>query len=112
MSPVPHAATTVRAARARWPRVLVLLLALLLPCTPATVQAAPATAVTGAAAEYDHLDTVRPALVRGARRAAAARPLPRPGAGRRTRPDPFRTPAAPARPTGSAHVLRSVVLRC
>ncbi|MGV9969381.1 hypothetical protein ACWDU3_36405, partial [Streptomyces olivaceus] len=70
MSPAPHATTTVRAARAGWLRVLVLLLALLVPCTPATAQAAPAAAVTGAAAEYDHLDTIRPALVRGARRAA------------------------------------------
>ncbi|MBU6536513.1 hypothetical protein ACFUIW_26870 [Streptomyces sp. NPDC057245] len=113
MSPVPHATTTARAARARWPRVLVLLLALLLPCTPATVQAAPAAAVTGAAAEYDHLDTVRPALVRGARRAASARPLPRAGTGRRrVRPEPFLAPAVPSRPTGSAQVLRSVVLRC
>ncbi|MER7232001.1 hypothetical protein ABT348_13760, partial [Streptomyces olivaceus] len=76
MSPTPHATTTVRAARAGWLRVLVLLLALLVPCTPATAQAAPAAAVTGAAAEYDHLDTIRPALVRGARRAAAARPAP------------------------------------
>ncbi|MCU8593072.1 hypothetical protein [Streptomyces sp. A13(2022)] len=112
MSPAPHATTTVRAARAGWLRVLVLLLALLVPCTPAKAQAAPAAAVTGAAAEYDHLDTIRPARVRGARRAAAARPAPGPRAGRRPGSAPVLAPLVPTRPPGCPRALRSVVLRC
>ncbi|MEV5812577.1 hypothetical protein [Streptomyces mutabilis] len=124
MRPAPHAATTVRAARAgraarggrrgAWLRVLVLLLALVLPCAHATAQAAPLTPVAGASGtgvgggEYDHLDTAPRAPARSVRRGAVLRAL---SPGRMAGPRE-RRPVAPPVPAGPPSSPRSVVLRC
>ncbi|PAM99555.1 hypothetical protein CJI59_22385 [Streptomyces sp. Alain-F2R5] len=97
-------------------RVLVLLLALVLPCAHATAQAAPLAPVAGAsgtgvggggAGEYDHLDTASRAPARSVRRGAVLRALS-PGrmAGRERRS------VAPPVPAGPPSSPRSVVLRC
>ncbi|WP_340377801.1 hypothetical protein U5640_23910 [Streptomyces sp. SS7] len=95
--------------RRTWLRVLVLLLALLVPSAPAEVSSA-ASVVAGETVEYDAVDTaVRPTP--GDRHAAAPlrpapRPAPAPGApAARPCPAPPGTPYAP-------HTLRTVVLRC
>ncbi|MDT0609834.1 hypothetical protein [Streptomyces lancefieldiae] len=118
MSPVPPAAT-VRAARTgrrgAWLRALVLLLALLVPCTHVTAQAPSAAAVGsggagGAAGEYDHLETVARAPARVARRVLVPPPLPPfPAAARRAHGSRALTPPVPTGPPPSP---RSVVLRC
>ncbi|MFF4832265.1 hypothetical protein [Streptomyces sp. NPDC001315] len=95
-----------------WLRVLVLLLALLVPVTHAEVHAAPAVAASGETVEYDALDT---ALRPPAR--AAHRPMVP------TRPAPLQDPApeaaesqagrAPVETSCAPHAaLRTVVLRC
>lgn len=101
MSRAPHAPT----ARTAWLRVLVLLLALVVPCANATAEAVPVTTVAaGAVGEYDQVDTALRTPVRGARRAA---PVVRRTV-RRTRS----APSAPAVPHSRARAPRSVVLRC
>ena len=95
--------------RRTWLRVLVLLLALLVPGAPAEVSARPVV-TAGETVEYDVLDTaLRPAPC--AHRPAAP-PAPAPLAA----PAPG-VPAAPSRPAPpmpsySLHTLRTVVLRC
>ncbi|KUO08762.1 hypothetical protein [Streptomyces sp. DSM 15324] len=92
-----------------WLRVLVLLLALLVPGGPAEVSAA-ASVVAGETVDYDAVDTaVRPTP--GDRRAAAPlRPAPRP-APAPCAPAARPRPAAPGTPY-APHTLRTVVLRC
>ncbi|MDO0934483.1 hypothetical protein QQY66_23420 [Streptomyces sp. DG2A-72] len=93
-----------------WSRVLVLLLALLVPGEH-TAHAVTVTAETTAVvAEYD--DTVLRSTARAGNRAAAPlRPAPRP------HPRPAAPPAAPPLPAPThpepvLHTLRTVVLRC
>lgn len=126
VSPVPHAAT-LATRRSAWARVLVLLLALLVPGTHAQAQALvlPPTAVAGdpgapagpgTAAEYDLLDTALRTPARATRRPAAPRhpaplapPLPRvPRPLTAHRPAPPAPPPPPPLPRST----RSVVLRC
>ncbi|QWB24603.1 MULTISPECIES: hypothetical protein [Streptomyces] len=99
--------------RNSWPRVLVLLLALLLPGAHAEACTGPAVAVSGegTVVECDVLDTVLRPSARGARRAAVPpRPAPRPAPGPvYTAPRPVPVPPSPTH--GSRH-LRSEVLRC
>ncbi|MFG2798759.1 hypothetical protein [Streptomyces pseudovenezuelae] len=93
-----------------WLRVLVLLLALLVP--GAQVQAHPMPPVpAGELVEYDVLDTVLRPPARAVHRAAVPlRPVPRPQAvAGVTAARPLR--AAP-RPPYALPALRSVVLRC
>ncbi|WP_329218883.1 hypothetical protein OG352_21005 [Streptomyces sp. NBC_01485] len=91
-----------------WLRVLVMLLALLVPGAPAEVSAKPV-----AAAEFAEYDVVEPVL----------RPAPcahRPAAPLRPAPLPAPAPGVPAdrplpappSPSYALHVLRTVVLRC
>ncbi|MFE6408995.1 hypothetical protein ACFVOR_18920 [Streptomyces sp. NPDC057837] len=99
--------------RPTWPRVLVLLLALLVPGTHAAAHTVPAVPLAGesTSAEFDAFDTVLRPAGRGARRAAA--PL---------RPAPLRGPAlactarrpvpVPPAPPHDPRPLRSEVLRC
>ncbi|WP_330349002.1 hypothetical protein [Streptomyces sp. NBC_00582] len=101
--------TAARLPRSRaWLRVLVLVLALLLPGAPAEVSAAPV--VVGEIIEYDADATAfRPAPC-APRPAApplpAPRPAPAPGEpAARPLPAPPGTPYAP-------HILLTVVLRC
>ncbi|MGP2439205.1 hypothetical protein [Streptomyces sp. JW3] len=107
------------ARRRAWARVLVLLLALLVPGTYAQAQAGPPAAVTGdtgggTAAEYDLLDSALRAPARATRRGAAPRrPAPRPPRTPRPTASPAARCAAPALPPPSfRHPARSVVLRC
>ncbi|MEV6082484.1 hypothetical protein [Streptomyces parvulus] len=101
MSPAPHAAT----ARAAWLRVLVLLLALVVPCAHAAAEAVPVTTVSaGAVGEYDQVDSALRTPVRGARRAVPVV--------RRTVRRIRSAPSAPAVPRSRARGRRSVVLRC
>ena len=102
--------TAARLPRSRaWLRVLVLLLALLVPGAPAEVSARPVV-TAGESVEYDVLDTaLRPAPC-AHRTAAPLRRAPRPAPGPgvpagRSRP-------APPRPSSTPHTLRTVVLRC
>ncbi|MGW1539364.1 hypothetical protein ACWCPM_03580 [Streptomyces sp. NPDC002309] len=103
---------TRRAARRRvWPRLLVLLLALLLPMAHAEAAAGPVAVVAGEAVEADVLDTaLRPPGRGGHRPAVAQRPV------RAAAPQEPSTQARPAHaPTGPPYTLRtvrSVVLRC
>ncbi|PAZ16700.1 hypothetical protein CLM62_07145 [Streptomyces sp. SA15] len=113
MSTAPQAPRVPR--RHAWPRLLVLLLALLVPGAHAGAQVVPVGAVAGeggaAAFEYDAFDTVlRPAPRGTARPVVPLRPAPVP------EPEP---PAPTARPLPvpprvphALHALRSVVLRC
>ncbi|WP_210582299.1 hypothetical protein [Streptomyces sp. GESEQ-4] len=88
-----------------WSRVLVLLLALLVPGEH-TAHAATATAETTAAvAEYD--DTVLRSTARAGNRPTAPRTHPRPA------PPPAAPPLpAPPHPEPVLHTLRTVILRC
>jgi hypothetical protein len=95
-----------------WLRVLVLLLALLVPCAHAQAHAVPAVAgISGEAAEYDALDTVLRPPARTDRRTTVRlcpTPPPKPAPGvpaRLSYPAPPRPPYVP-------HILRTVVLRC
>ncbi|MGW1953447.1 hypothetical protein ACWCPI_11890 [Streptomyces sp. NPDC001920] len=95
-----------------WLRVLVLLLALLVPGAHALTPAVPVVAgALGEAAEHDTLDTaLRPPARADRRRTAGLSPTPRPGQppcapARRTPPAPPGPPYVPPRP-------RTVVLRC
>ncbi|MEG8276157.1 hypothetical protein [Streptomyces sp. AHA2] len=100
--------------RHAWPRVLVLLLALLLPGPHAAIPGGPVLTAAGesTAAEADVLDTVLRPSARTARRTGAApRPTPLPAT-----PRPARTARAAAPvPPGPPHEPRpprSWVLRC
>ncbi|MFE0473451.1 hypothetical protein ACFW2V_17745 [Streptomyces sp. NPDC058947] len=99
--------------RHTWPRVLVLLLALLVPGAHAAAHTSPVAlaAAESTAVEYDAFDTVLRPAPRGARRAAVPpRPAPLPG------PAPAciaRRPApVPPNPPHDPRPLRSEVLRC
>ncbi|MFI7408136.1 hypothetical protein ACIBU0_05625 [Streptomyces sp. NPDC049627] len=97
-----------------WLRVLVLLLALLVPGAHAQVHALPAVAeVSGEAAEQDVLDTVLRPPARTDRR-SPVRLLPAPVPAPKQAPgDPACHPrSAPPRPPYVPHILRTVVLRC
>ncbi|MFI7499565.1 hypothetical protein ACIBVL_13855 [Streptomyces sp. NPDC049687] len=101
--------TARRPARSRTLlRALVLLLALLVPGTPAEVTAAPVAA--GEIVEFDTLDTaLRPAPCTprpAAPPRPAARPAPAPG-----EPAQWSRPVAPT-PPYALLTLRTVVLRC
>ncbi|MFF3373323.1 hypothetical protein ACFYXF_10265 [Streptomyces sp. NPDC002680] len=109
MSPaarIPYAAR--RAVRLR---VLVLLLALLVPGTAAHCGAAESVVTSGTAAEYDVHDTAaRPPGRYGHRPVVPLRPAPRPPSARHpvaTAGHPLPVPPRPMPPA-----LRSVVLRC
>ncbi|SES39222.1 hypothetical protein SAMN04487983_104828 [Streptomyces sp. yr375] len=102
--------TARRHSRSRaWLRVLVVLLALLVPGAPAEVSAKP----VAAAAEFAEYDVVEPVLRPApcAHRPAAPlrpAPLPTPAPGVPAAP-PLRTPPSPSY---ALHILRTVVLRC
>jgi hypothetical protein len=106
--PVPR-----RTRRLSWPRVLVLLLALLVPGAHAAAHTLPAAPLAGESTtvEYDTFDTVLRPTGRGARRAAGP-PRPAPFTG----PAPACTARRPVPvPPGPAHPPRpprSEVLRC
>ncbi|KFG72266.1 hypothetical protein FM21_29360 [Streptomyces mutabilis] len=103
--------------RGAWLLVLVLPLALVLPCAHATAQAAPLAPVAGAggggvggggAGEYDQLGTAPRAPARSVRRGAVLRAV---SPGRTTGPRERRS-VAPPLPGGPPSSPRSVVLRC
>jgi hypothetical protein len=98
--------TAGRHPRSRtWLRVLVLLLAVLLPAAPA--EAAPPPVVAAETCEYDALDTALRAPADGARRTVAPpRPAPRPAGESGT------TPPVPPRPAHPLDAPRTMVLRC
>jgi hypothetical protein len=112
VKPAPQPAP--RATRRNtWARVLVLLLALLVPGAHAEAHAGPAAAVSGesTAVECDVIDTAPRPPARGTRRTAVPlRSTPLPG------PEPaYAAPQAPPVPPGPRHdprPLRSEVLRC
>ncbi|MFJ8805182.1 hypothetical protein [Streptomyces sp. NPDC102490] len=116
MSPAPHAA----ARRGAWLRALVLLLALIVPCTHVTAQSAPVEVVAGAggsaggsAGEYDALDSALRVVARSGRRATVPRPVPPSFAADPPLRCDARSVQAAAPPRGPhSVVLRSVVLRC
>ncbi|MFD5162642.1 hypothetical protein ACFWMJ_32055 [Streptomyces hawaiiensis] len=99
--------------RHTWPRVLVLLLALLVPGAHAEAHTGPTATVSGESTtvECDLLDTALRPPARGSRR-AAARPAPAPLQG----PGPASTARhpvpVPASPPHDPRPLRSEVLRC
>ncbi|WP_327316229.1 hypothetical protein [Streptomyces sp. NBC_01235] len=91
-----------------WLRVLVVLLALLVPGAPAELATTPVAA--GEIAEYDVLDTaLRPAPC-AHRPAALLRPAPLPVPAPGVPAD--RPLPAPPGPSCALHALRTVVLRC
>ena len=112
MSPAartPYTSYAVR--RAAWLRVLVLLLALLVPGTAAHCSAAESVVSGGTATEHDVHDTaLRPPGRYGHRPVVPLRPAPRAPAAR----PPVATAAhpLPAPPRPAPHVPHSVVLRC
>ncbi|GGL98612.1 hypothetical protein GCM10010129_47870 [Streptomyces fumigatiscleroticus] len=120
MSHPPHAAARAagplpRARAGAWLRVLVLVLALLVPGTHTVARAVPATAVSreggGPAAEYDLPDTALRPPVRSCRRPAVPScpaPPPAPAPARAVR----RPAPVPPEPAHGLLALRSVVLRC
>ncbi|MGV9942210.1 hypothetical protein [Streptomyces sp. NPDC003401] len=90
-----------------WLRVLVLLLAVLVPGAPTTARA-PAPVAAAEIVEYDAQDAPRPTGA-AARRAVEPRPDPAPATARgRLLPAPPRPPHPPAAPD----TPRTVVLRC
>ncbi|MFI9170443.1 hypothetical protein [Streptomyces lincolnensis] len=97
--------------RRAWLRVLVLLVALVLPGAHTGTHAAPATPPAGEAIEYDLLDTALRLPARAARRPVVPlRPAPRPEAAPGV-PAGAPLPAVP-RPSYTLVALRTVVLRC
>jgi len=103
-------------ARGRIPlRLLVLLLALLMPAAPVAATGIPVTAVAGEVAEADLTEAAPRPVARGTGRPVVPRrPLPAPAA-HPLRPAPSAVPAgrpAVAVPPYRVRVLRSVVLRC
>ncbi|MDF3302263.1 hypothetical protein [Streptomyces tropicalis] len=113
MSTAPPARRAAR--RHAWLRMLVLLLALLVPGVHAGAHPAGVAAVAGQAgdgtAEQDVLDAVlRPAVRTAERSAGPLRPAPLPDAAPPAGADP--RAAGPSRPACVPHALRRVVLRC
>ncbi|MDG9710182.1 hypothetical protein [Streptomyces sp. DH10] len=115
MNPAPAPRPAPRGTRRNtWVRVLVLLLALLVPGAHAEARTGPAATVSGesTAVECDVLDTALRPPARGARRAVVPlRPTPLPG------PEPayaapLPAPVPPARRYDDPRPLRSEVLRC
>ncbi|MFI1754683.1 hypothetical protein [Streptomyces sp. NPDC020571] len=107
MRPAPPAA----ARRGACLRALVLLLALIVPCTHVTVQSAPVTVVAGAsgsAGEYDHLDSAVRVVGRTGRRATVVPPVPPSFVAH----PPLRFDARSERAAALPRGPRSVVLRC
>ncbi|MGW0137079.1 hypothetical protein [Streptomyces sp. NPDC003299] len=105
--PRPH-------GRVAWLRVLVLLLALLVPGEACAVAALPASVPTAAAtAEHDVTDTAVRLPGQGTQRAAVPpRPARVPGAPVPQRPGGAGEQAASPAPYTALCALRSVVLRC
>ncbi|MFF0588677.1 hypothetical protein ACFYWD_22230 [Streptomyces sp. NPDC003781] len=97
------------AARAARLRVLVLLLALIVPCSHMTVEAAPVPVAAGAVGEYDHLDSALRVAARSGRRATVVRPVPPSFVADLVS---LRSDARPERAAGLPRGPRSVVLRC
>ncbi|MEU6181960.1 hypothetical protein [Streptomyces coeruleorubidus] len=112
MNPAPQPATR-GTRRHTWPRVLVLLLALLVPGAHAEAHTGPTATVSGesTAVECDIPDTAQRPPARGARRAAVPmRPTPLPSTGPEYgAPQPAPVPAGPRH---DPRPLRSEVLRC
>ncbi|MEU0677593.1 hypothetical protein ABZ330_32820 [Streptomyces sp. NPDC006172] len=99
----------------RWLRVLVLLLAVVVPGASAEAAALPAlSAAVVEIAEYDGLDAAPRAPAGGAHRAVApALPSPRPARTPTAPPSRLMPPSScPPYALGVADVLRTVVLRC
>ncbi|MEU0387164.1 hypothetical protein [Streptomyces chartreusis] len=112
MNPAPQQAPR-GTHRNTWARVLVLLLALLVPGAHAEAHAGPTAAVSGesAAVECDVIDTAPRPPARGTRRTAVPlRSTPLPG------PEPAygapRPAPVPSDPRHDPRPLRSEVLRC
>jgi hypothetical protein len=116
---VSTASTARCRSRSRaWLRVVVLLLALLVPGAHAQAHALPVAAgvsgASGEVAEHDVLDTVLRPPARADRRSAVrparpgSGPLPKPARGIRACP----VRPAPPGPPYLSHILRTVVLRC
>ncbi|MFF9806946.1 hypothetical protein ACF1G5_17765 [Streptomyces coeruleorubidus] len=100
--------------RQTWPRVLVLLLALLVPGAHAEAHTGPTATVPGesAAVECDVFDTAPRPPARGARRAPVPlrpTPLPSPGPAYAA---PLPAPVPPGGPRHDPRPLRPEVLRC
>ncbi|MFF3336955.1 hypothetical protein ACFYWX_46990 [Streptomyces sp. NPDC002888] len=94
-----------------WLRVLVVLLAVLVPGAHAEAPTAPVGAAVGESVEYDALDTLlRPPSRHAHRSAAPLRPAPLPASPPGVLAD-LPLPAPPG-PPYTPHILRSVVLRC
>ncbi|MFJ8635128.1 hypothetical protein [Streptomyces sp. NPDC093568] len=106
----------MRTARCRsrsrtWLRVVVLLLALLVPGAHAQAHALPMVAGAAEVAEHDVLDTaLRPPARADRRTLVRTRPAPSPAPAPGTAPGP--RSSAPHRPPYVPHILRTVVLRC
>ncbi|MGA5202944.1 hypothetical protein [Streptomyces variegatus] len=99
--------------RHAWPRVLVLLLALLVPGAHAEAHTGPTATVSGESTtvECDLLDTAPRPPARASRRTAvppASAPLPGPGPASTAQ----RSVPVPASPPHAPRPLRSEVLRC
>lgn len=112
MSPAARIPYTSYAARpAAWLRVLVVLLALLVPGTAAHCGAADPVVPGGTAAEYDVHDTaLRPPGRYGHRPVVPLRPVPRPPSARHAVATAAHRLPVPPRPAPIAS--RSMVLRC
>lgn len=107
----PAARTPYAVRRAAWLRVLVLLLALLVPGTAAHGGVAESVVTGGTAAEYDVHDTaLRPPGRHGHRPVVPLRPAPRPPSARHPVATADHPLPVPPRPLLLAP--RSVVLRC
>ncbi|MET9819529.1 hypothetical protein [Streptomyces sp. NPDC006355] len=112
MSPAPQPVPR-GSRRSAWLRVLVLLLALLVPGAHAEAHTAPAAGVPGESTivECDVLDAAPRPAARAARRAPVPlrpTPFPRPGPARTAQPP---VPVPPT-PPHDPRPLRSEVLRC
>jgi hypothetical protein len=106
MSSTPHPVS-----RYAWLRLLVLLLALLMPGAHAETHAAPV--VAGETVEDDGLDTpLRPPAHAAHRPAVPARPAPAPSPAPAPVVPRDRSRPAPPRPPYPLLALRTVVLRC
>jgi hypothetical protein len=94
-----------------WLRVLVLLLALLVPGAHAQAHALPPVAAAAEIAEQDVPDTALRPVARAERR-TAVRQRPGPSQGPATGTPAGTRRCAPPRPSYVPHILRTVVLRC